>query len=106
MYVESKKKMITINLIFMAGIEKQSNGHVDTGWERESVMNWEIGNDMYTLLPSRFNRVGLCATIWASARQAALSMGILQATILEWVAMPSSRDRTQVSCIAGRSFTV
>ena len=37
--------------------------------------------------------------------------GILQARILEWVAMPSSRgfspprDRTQVSCIAGRLFT-
>ena len=37
--------------------------------------------------------------------------GILQARILEWVAMPSSRgssrprDRTQVSCIAGRFFT-
>ena len=36
--------------------------------------------------------------------------GILQAKILEWVAMPSSRgsswpgDQTQVSCIAGRSF--
>ena len=39
-------------------------------------------------------------------------MGILQARILEWVAMPSSRgsswprDRTQVSCIAGGFFTV
>ena len=38
--------------------------------------------------------------------------GILQARILERVAMPSSkgssqpRDRTQVSCIAGRFFTV
>ena len=38
--------------------------------------------------------------------------GILQARILEWVAMPSSRsssqprDQTQVSCIAGRFFTV
>ena len=37
---------------------------------------------------------------------------ILQARILEWVAMPFSRgsswsrDRTQISCIAGRSFTV
>ena len=40
------------------------------------------------------------------------SMGILQARILEWVAMPSSRgssqprDQTQVSCIAGGFFTV
>ena len=38
--------------------------------------------------------------------------GILQARILEWVAMPSSRgssqstDQTQVSCIAGRFFTI
>ena len=41
-----------------------------------------------------------------------LSMGILQAKILEWVAMPSSsessppRDQTHVSCIAGRFFTI
>ena len=38
--------------------------------------------------------------------------GILQATILEWLAIPFSRgssqlrDQTQVSCIAGRFFTV
>ena len=38
--------------------------------------------------------------------------GILQARILEWVAIPSSRgsswprDQTQVSCNAGRFFTV
>ena len=39
-------------------------------------------------------------------------MGILQARIREWVAMTSSRgssqprDQTQVSCIAGRFFTI
>ena len=54
----------------------------------------------------------LFATPWTVARQAPLSMGILQARILEWVAMPSSResswsrDWTQVSCIVGRFFTV
>ena len=38
--------------------------------------------------------------------------GILQARVLEWVAMPFSRgasqprDQTWVSCIAGRFFTV
>ena len=37
--------------------------------------------------------------------------GILQATVLEWVAFPSSRgssqprDQTQVSCIVGGFFT-
>ena len=38
--------------------------------------------------------------------------GILQASILEWVAFPFSkgfsqpRDQTQVSCIGGRLFTI
>ena len=38
--------------------------------------------------------------------------GILQARILEWVALPfsrgssSPRDQTQISCIAGRLFTI
>ena len=51
------------------------------------------------------------ATPWTVACQAPLSLGILQARILEQVAMPSSRetsqprDQTQVSCIAGRFFT-
>ena len=49
---------------------------------------------------------------WTVACQVPLSMGILQARILEWVAMPSSRgpsqprDGTQVSCTAGGFFTV
>ena len=48
---------------------------------------------------------------WTAAHQAPLSMRILQASILEWVAMlpsrESSRSRNQirVSCIAGGFFT-
>ena len=59
-----------------------------------------------------FSRVWLFETPWTAAHQAPLSMGILQATILEWVAMPSSRessqprDQTQVSHTAGIFFTV
>ena len=55
--------------------------------------------------------VQLFMTPWTVAHQAPLSMGILQARILEWVAMPSSRgssqprDQTQVSHIAGRFST-
>jgi len=51
-------------------------------------------------------------TPWTEAPHAPLSMGILQARILEWVAMPSSRgssqprDQTQVSHIAGGFLTV
>ena len=58
------------------------------------------------------SHVQLFATPWTVAHQAPLSMGILQARILEWVAMPSSRgssqprDQTHVSCIAGGFFTI
>ena len=51
-------------------------------------------------------------TPWTVTRQPSLSMGILQARILEWVTMPSSRgssqpkDRTHISCIAGGFFTL
>ena len=50
-------------------------------------------------------------TPWTVACQVPLSMGILWARILEWVAMPSSRGssqpriRTQISQIAGKFFT-
>ena len=52
------------------------------------------------------------ATPWTVACQAILSMGILQARLLEWVAMPSSgrssqlRDQTRVSHIAGGFFSI
>ena len=57
------------------------------------------------------SRVRLFVTLWTIAHQAPL-YGILQASILEWVAIPFSggsfqpRDRIQVSYIAGRLFTV
>ena len=56
--------------------------------------------------------VWLFATPWIVACQGLLSMGILQARILEWVAIHFSRgssqprDQTQVSQIASRFFTV
>ena len=51
-------------------------------------------------------------TSWTVAHQAPLSMAILQAKILEWVFMPSSRwssqprDWTEVSRIAGKFLTI
>ena len=56
-----------------------------------------------------------CLTLcdpWTVARQALSVHGILQARILKWVAIPFSRgssqprDRTQVSCMASRFFTI
>ena len=57
-------------------------------------------------------RVCLFVTPWTVAHHAPLSMGILQARILEWVALPSPggfsqpRDQIQVSCTAGGFFTI
>ena len=55
---------------------------------------------------SHFSHVPLFVTLWTAACQAPLPMGILQARILEWVAMSSSRgsfrptDRTLVSYVS------
>ena len=70
-------------------------------WRVEPFSNW-----------AQLSHVQLFATPWAVTHLAPLSMGILQARILEWVAMPSSRgssqpkDWTQVSHNAGRFFTI
>ena len=56
--------------------------------------------------------VRLFATPWTVAYQAPSSMGIFQTKTLEWIAISFSkgsslpRDRTRVSQIAGRRFTV
>ena len=60
---------------------------------------------------SALSHVRLCDSVDCSP-QAPLSMGVLQARILEWTAMPSSRGssqprhQTQVSFTAGRFFTI
>ena len=56
----------------------------------ETKMN--IFNDVLSHLLSH---VRLFATLWTVACQAPLSMGILQARILGWVAMSSSRGSSQ-----------
>ena len=58
------------------------------------------------------SRLRLFATHWTVAYQAPPSMGFFQARVLEWIAISFSRgssrprNRTQVSCIAGRHFTI
>ena len=46
---------------------------------------------MVVIVVELLSRVQLSVTPWTVARQAPPSMGILQARILEWVAMSSSR---------------
>ena len=57
-------------------------------------------------LLSRFSHVWLCDPMDCSLPGSSVH-GILQVRILEWVALPSSRDQTRISCvfcIAGRFF--
>ena len=65
-------------------------------------------------LLSTFSCFRLFATPWTVALKPSSVHGILQARILEWVAVPSSRGSSQsrdltcvscISCIAGRFFT-
>ena len=69
---------------------------------------------LYSLIEwvKSLSRVRLFATPWTIAHQAPPSMGFFQARVLEWVAISFSRrfspprNRTRVSCIIGRCFTI
>ena len=87
-------------------------------WFREQWVefeeNWVGKFFLHAYVLSHFSRVQLFVILWTLACQAPLSMGILQARMLEWVTMPSSggsswsRDWTHVSCgscIAGGFIT-
>ena len=78
------------------------------------LVNSDSALGLDTCVLSCFSHVQFLVTIRAVAPQAPLSMGILQARILEWVAVPSSRGSSpsrdwthvsDVSHIAGRCFT-
>ena len=58
-----------------------------------SSVLWPLGyfHVLLLLLLSRFSRIQLCATPQMAARQAPV-LGILQATILEWVAVSFSSE--------------
>ena len=68
-------------------------------------MSLVLAGGFFSTVCAALSHVRLFAASGTIARQAPLSMGILQARILEWVAIPSSRgssqprDRTQVSRI-------
>ena len=67
------------------------------------------GCESWTIKKVKVKVAQLCPTLYDPMDY--IVHGILQARILEWVAFPFSRgssqprDRTQVSCIAGRFFT-
>ena len=74
-----------------------------------SLSNFQEYNTILSLLLLLFSRSVLSdsfSTSWTVALQAPLSMGLLQARILEWVAISFSRgssqprDQTSISCIS------
>ena len=73
---------------------------------------WNYFIDLIHCAMLSHSAVSNCLDPMDCSPQAPLSMGILQARILEWVAMLSSRespqpmDRTQASYITGRFFTI
>ena len=105
--------------------KKKKKGHPPPGqsWQRrgEQQENGQLQINMVSVretwvkseLPcacvlSHFSHVQLFETLWTITHQAPLSMGILQARILAWVVVPSSRESSQprdpnrasyVSCI-------
>ena len=75
---------------------------------QNSISWFIIFSYLQVCMLSHFCHVQLFATPWTVAHEAPLSMGILWARILDWVAMPSSRGSSQprdqthfsyVSCI-------
>ena len=112
--------------ICRAGIGKQTlRTYVQTWWGEagwEELGDWDWYWDTHTHIHTHTHththcahsliQVQLFVTPWTVALQAPLSMGILQTRILKWIVRPSSRGSsqprnwTQVSCIAGRFFTI
>ena len=68
----------------------------EKGMREGEMLGWHHRLSVHAAAAAQLlSRVRLFATPWTVAPQAPLSMGILQARILEWVAMPSSRESSR-----------
>ena len=104
--------LLNIDLSFFSFFIKEAHIWGHCSWLQE-VWLAEVWLYLFALsVVVSHSVVSNSATSWTVAYHAPLSMGILQARILEHVAIPFSResswprDGTQVSCIAGWFFTV
>ena len=105
--------------IFMLSYVKQSLGYWDTVLHSITLLENHLHTSFnivsvnnYTWMSAPLlSNVQLFVTPWTVACQASLSMEILQAKILEWVAISFSRGSSQtmgwacISCTAGKFFT-
>ena len=98
----SNTKLVVVVLFFlfmalplMVSIFLWLTGHTSTSHLNTFTQNEQSGPlavPMCACLRAQsLSHVQLFATPWTAARQAPLSMGILQARMLEWVAVPFSR---------------
>ena len=73
---------------WLGGDKNESSGELKKSW----ILIWEV-KQLYTYVCACvcFSRVRLFETPWTVARQAPLSMRLLQARILVWVAISFSR---------------
>ena len=87
----------------------EQRGSLPHSWK--SVCNFTAGSFSLKLrsrvcVLSHLSPVWLCVTLMAAASRSPLPMGILQARVLGWVAVPSfsessqSMDRTRVSYVS------
>ena len=82
----------------------QNAKHSQKGWAILFILRVTV--PMYACMLSPSSRVQLCMASWTVAHEAPLLMVILQARILEWVAVPFSmgssgpRDRTGISYVS------
>ena len=102
---------------FGLGISKKRAKHVTLLkliWQGIEF-SWQLFSLTCVCVFGDFSCFRLFATPWTVARQAPVSMGILQARILEWVAISHPRESSQprdwtcvshISCFAGRFFTI
>ena len=71
----------------------------ETWMDLDTVIQGEVSqkekNKYHMCVLSRFSHVWLFATPWTVAHQVPLSMGIIQARLLGWIAMPSSWGSSQ-----------
>ena len=78
------------------------------GWDDEVGVGERLtkeGTYVCACVLSHFSHVQLFVTLWTAACQVPLSMGILQARILEWVTMPSCRKSSRAKAQTHVSYS-
>ena len=107
-----KKRMVTYSSILSWGIPwTEEPGRLQSMGSQSVGHNWATNTHNICEVKVAQSYLTLCNPMDCSL-SASYVLGILQARILEWIAMPSSRGSSQprdgirVSCIAGGFFTV